>query len=58
MAAVAINNSNNAAQLAARILATTDVTIRQRLQKYLADQTKAVDENAQKKEIIWFNDDS
>ena len=50
MATVGINNSSNAAQLAVRILGATDVTIRMRLEKYLADQTRTVVEKAAKME--------
>ena len=51
---MAINNSNNAAQLAARILGAFDVTIRWRLEKYLAQQTQTVVEKAEKMEMVGF----
>ncbi|MCJ1384774.1 phosphoribosylaminoimidazole carboxylase ade2 [Xylographa soralifera] len=54
VATVAINNSNNAAQLAVRILGAFDVTIRKRLEKYLADQTQTVVEKAEKMETVGF----
>ncbi|MCJ1316384.1 phosphoribosylaminoimidazole carboxylase ade2 [Xylographa vitiligo] len=54
VATVAINNSNNAAQLAARILGAFDVTIRWRLEKYLAQQTQTVVEKAEKMEMVGF----
>ena len=52
MATVAINNSTNAAQLAVRILGATDLTVRMRLEKYLANQTKTVIEKAEKMEKV------
>lgn len=52
MATVAINNSNNAAQLAIRILALTDEDIKHRLETYLADQTRTVIEKAEKLESV------
>ncbi|MCJ1404126.1 phosphoribosylaminoimidazole carboxylase ade2 [Xylographa trunciseda] len=54
VATVAINNSNNAAQLAVRILGASDTTIRERLEKYLADQTQTVVEKAEKMEMVGF----
>ncbi|KAL9118583.1 MAG: hypothetical protein Q9187_004870 [Circinaria calcarea] len=52
VATVGINNSNNAAQLAARILGTTDVTVQKRLEKYLADQSRIVVEKAERMEAV------
>lgn len=52
VATVAINNSVNAAQLAVRILGATDVTIRLRLEKYLADQSASVIRKAEKMESV------
>ena len=52
VATVAINNSNNAAQLALRILALSDPAIRDRLERYLADQTQSVVEKAERLEAI------
>ncbi|MCJ1353954.1 MAG: phosphoribosylaminoimidazole carboxylase ade2 [Icmadophila ericetorum] len=52
VATVAINNSVNAAQLAVRILGATDVTIRMRLEKYLADQSASVTRKAEKMEAV------
>ena len=49
---MAINNSNNAAQLAVRILGAFDVTIRERLEKYLANQTQNVVDKAKKMEMV------
>jgi len=54
VATVAINNSNNAAQLAVRILGAFDMTIRERLEKYLADQAQTVVEKAEKMETVGF----
>ncbi|MCJ1395198.1 phosphoribosylaminoimidazole carboxylase ade2 [Xylographa bjoerkii] len=54
VATVAINNSNNAAQLAVRILGAFNVTIRDRLEKHLADQTQTVVEKAEKMEMVGF----
>ena len=51
---MAINNSVNAAQLAVRILALNDVSIRGRLEKYLTDQTDSVLETADRMERIGF----
>ena len=56
MATVGINNSNNAAQLAVRILGAADVTIRMRLEKCLADQTRTVVEKAAKMENAGIDD--
>ena len=52
MATVAINNSNNAAQLAIRILALSDPALRHRLEPYLADQTQSVIEKAERLEAL------
>ena len=54
MATVAINNSVNAAQLAVRILAVSDVNIRERLENLLADQTNSVIEKADRMEREGF----
>ncbi|KAL8720990.1 MAG: hypothetical protein Q9225_002230 [Loekoesia sp. 1 TL-2023] len=56
VATVAINNSVNAAQLAVRILATSDVKIdiRKRLEQHLADQTSSVLEDGEKMERLGF----
>lgn len=54
VATVAINNSNNAAQLAVRILGAFDHAIRHRLEKYLANQTQSVVERAEKMEAVGF----
>ena len=51
---MAINNSNNAAQLAVRILGAFDKTIQERLEKYLANQTQTVSEKAEKMEAVGF----
>lgn len=51
---MAINNSNNAAQLALRILGVSDVIIQQRLEKYLANQTQTVIQKAEKMETVGF----
>jgi len=51
---VAINNSINAAQLAVRILAVSDVGIRERLENYLTDQTDSVCEKADRMERVGF----
>ncbi|MCJ1309348.1 phosphoribosylaminoimidazole carboxylase ade2 [Agyrium rufum] len=56
VATVAINNSNNAAQLAVRILAASDITIRMRLERYLADQTRTVLEKAEVMEKTGIDD--
>ena len=49
---MAINNANNAAQLAVRILALTDETLRDRLERYLAEQTQSVVEKAERLESV------
>ncbi|KAL9025257.1 MAG: hypothetical protein Q9196_005887 [Gyalolechia fulgens] len=54
VATVGIDNSVNAAQYAARILALHDVNIRKRLKQYLADQTSAVLEDSDKLERLGF----
>ena len=56
VATVAINNSINAAQLAARILATSDMhtDIRKRLKQHLADQTSSVLEDSLGMERLGF----
>ncbi|MCJ1243597.1 phosphoribosylaminoimidazole carboxylase ade2 [Trapelia coarctata] len=54
VATVAINNSNNAAQLALRILGASDVIMQQRLEKYLANQTQTVIKKAEKMETVGF----
>lgn len=56
MATVAINNSVNAAQLAVRILATSDVNadVRKRLERHLEDQTSSVLEDSVKMERLGF----
>ena len=56
MATVAINNSINAAQLAARILANEDLHIRQRLEDSLANQTRAVELQAEEFERLGFDE--
>ena len=56
MATVAINNSINAAQLAARILANEDPHIRQKLEDYLANQTEAVERQAERMESLGIHD--
>ena len=55
MAAVAINNSVNAAQLAVRILSCYDAEIREKLKTLIDDQTKEVEEKAKKMEIEGFD---
>lgn len=55
MATVAINNSDNAAQLAVRILGMADVSIQQRLEEFLATQTKTVLQKAEKMENVGFD---
>ena len=52
VATVAINNSNNAAQLAVRILALSDPALRDRLERYLAEQTQSVVEKAERLEAV------
>lgn len=56
VATVAINNSINAAQLAARILASSDINadIRKRLKQHLADQTSSVLEASVRMERLGF----
>lgn len=54
MATVAINNSVNAAQLAARILALDDANIRKCLEEYLSNQTASVIEKSEKMERVGF----
>lgn len=56
MATVAINNSINAAQLAARILANEDLHIRQKLEDYLANQTEGVERQAERMETSGIHD--
>lgn len=56
VATVGINNSINAAQLAARFLAVSDVNLRLRLIKHLADQSNAVVEKAEKMDHIGFEE--
>jgi phosphoribosylcarboxyaminoimidazole (NCAIR) mutase len=51
VAAVAINNSINAALLAARIIGTADAAVRSRIEKYAADMEKGVVEKAEKLEM-------
>lgn len=57
VATVAINNSINAAQLAVRILATSEINadIRIRLEQHLADQTNSVLEDSIKMERLGFD---
>lgn len=50
VATVAINNSVNAAQLSARILVTSDINVRKRLEAHLAKQTNSVLEKADRME--------
>lgn len=54
MATVGIDRSINAALLAVRILATTDIHIRRRLRDYLAKQTESVTEKAERMERVGF----
>lgn len=54
MATVAINNSINAAQLAVRILALSDIKIRRRLDQHLADQTASVIVKGERMERVGF----
>lgn len=56
VATFGINNSINAAQHAARVLALADVNLRMRLIKYLADQTNAVVEKAEQMEQVGFEE--
>lgn len=51
---MAINNSNNAAQLALRILGASDAIIQRRLEGYLANQTQMVILKAEKMETVGF----
>ena len=54
MATFGVNNSINAAQFAARILALNDVNLRMRLTKHLADQTSGVIEDAEQMRKVGF----
>ncbi|KAH6724521.1 phosphoribosylaminoimidazole carboxylase-like protein [Leptodontidium sp. MPI-SDFR-AT-0119] len=54
VATVAINNSINAALLAARILATSDEVLREKLEKYARDMGKEVEGKAAKLEDVGF----
>ncbi|KAI4172180.1 MAG: hypothetical protein LQ343_003740 [Gyalolechia ehrenbergii] len=54
VATMGIDNSVNAAQYAARILALHDVNIRKRLKQYLADQTSSVLRDSDKLERLGF----
>lgn len=54
VATVAINNSVNAAQLAVRILATSDEDIRKRLESHLEAQTSSVIDKAEMLESLGF----
>ena len=56
MATVAVNNSDNAALLAARILALNNVDIQTRLKGYLNAQTRTVEEKADKLEKLGFEE--
>ena len=56
MASVAINNSVNAAQLAVRIVANEDPQIQQKLDFFLANQTRLVEEQAQRMENLGFDE--
>ena len=49
-----INKSVNAAQYAARILATYDLGISKRLEQYLAKQTSSVLEDSDRMERLGF----
>lgn len=55
MATVGIDRSLNAALLAVRILATSDVRIRKRLRDYLANQTESVTQKAERMERLGFD---
>ena len=55
VATVGINNSINAAQLAVRILGATDDAVRNRLEKYLADQERTVVVKAERMESVGFD---
>lgn len=50
MATVAINNSINAALLAARIIGIADAEVRVKIEKYAVDMEKGVVEKAEKLE--------
>jgi len=54
VATVAINNSINAALLAARILATNDEELREKLEKYARDMGEEVEGKAAKLEDVGF----
>ncbi|KAG4434713.1 hypothetical protein IFR05_009823 [Cadophora sp. M221] len=54
VATVAINNSINAALLAARILATSDEVLREKLEKYARDMGEEVEGKAAKLEDVGF----
>ena len=54
MATVAINNSVNAALLAAEILAIHDKELLKRLEVYLESQTSSVEEKANRLERLGF----
>lgn len=56
VATVAINNSINAAQLAARILANDDSEVRSRLELFLARQAKSVEEQANRMDAVGFKE--
>lgn len=56
VATFGINNSINAAQYAARILALNDVNIRMRLTKYLAGQTESVIKDANEMSKLGFEE--
>ena len=56
LATFGIDNSINAAQFAARILALNDVNLRLRLRKHLADQTSSVIEKAEEMERVGFEE--
>jgi len=50
VATVAINNSINAALLAARIIGTADQSVRSRIEKYASDMENGVLEKAERLE--------
>lgn len=54
VATVAINNSVNAALLAARILGATDESVRVKLEEYAAKNAEEVGEKAERLESIGF----
>ena len=54
VAAVGIDRSRNAALYAVRILATTDIHIRERLSNYTANQTESVTKKAERMERLGF----